>query len=295
MRLLKFGIFVVAAVFPLWAHSQQPTPAAADSSDDEAQQASAPAHAVTPPKVTCSGNTLSISANYSALGAILSEVQRCAGVQFEAPETAKSSLIFDEIGPGPSGDVLAELLTASGFGYIIGASGTDPAKIESVMLFARDAKDAGAGSDTRGSSPGRRAFAQMREAARPKTPEEQAAMAAEMERADPDAAPSPQPAQPEPSPVKNEATATKAAADTQAGDGQGTPSQPGQAPAQTKTTADAQPANTDVSPTPPPQDTAASGRQSSPTDDRIANMQSLFEQRKQMMQQQQQQQHPAPQ
>jgi len=63
VRLVKFGIFVVAAVFPLWAHSQQPTPAAADSPDDDAQQTSAPAHAVTPPKVTCSGNTLSISAN----------------------------------------------------------------------------------------------------------------------------------------------------------------------------------------------------------------------------------------
>src|SRR5947209_845430 len=75
--------------------------------------AKATEHTINPPKVTCSGNTLSISANNSKLGAILSQIQKCLGVQFDAPEVVKSYLVFDDIGPGPSSTVLIALLASS--------------------------------------------------------------------------------------------------------------------------------------------------------------------------------------
>src|SRR5206468_13050589 len=130
---------------------------------------------VTPPKVVCHGNTLSISANNSTLGSILTEIEKCTGVKFNAPEIARASLMFDEIGPGPSSSVVAELLTSSGFDYMIGASPDDPEKIEQVIVLNRTNEKDAASGDSSNASPMRKVYAQMRETARPKTPEEQAA------------------------------------------------------------------------------------------------------------------------
>jgi hypothetical protein len=295
------GVLVIAAALPFSVHSQQPTPASAEAPDSGVQQEAPAAHAVAPPKVSCTGNTLSVSANYSALGAILSAIQKCTGVQFDAPETAKSSLVFDEIGPGPSNDVLAALLTASGFDYIIGASAADPEKIEKIVLLTRaEEKDKGT-PDMRGAPAGRRAFAQMREAARPHTPEEQSAAVADLERGNADAGSAAQTDRGEteatPATRKVDDSKAKPPGDGTTAEGQAPQAQqPGQEPAtQAKANPDGTPANAEPpasSPTPPAPDTANTGRQQSPTEDRIANMQTLFEQRRQMIQQQQQ--HPTP-
>jgi hypothetical protein len=251
---------IVAATFPLPVNAQQQPPASAEAPVGGTQQENAVTHAVTPPKVSCRGNTLSISANYSALGAILSEIQKCTGVQFDAPEMAKSYLVFDEIGPGPSNDVLAALLTASGFDYIIGASAVDPEKVEKIVLLARaDDKDGGS-PDMKGASPGRRAFAQMREAARPHTPEEQAAAAAEIEKGDTDTGGPSQPgagaSEPDSAPAKSDGSKAKPGGDSTATDAQAASGNPLQdASSQGKTTSDATAANADTPPPPPAQDT----------------------------------------
>jgi hypothetical protein len=295
VRLQIFGLLVIAATLQLSVYSQQQAPATIESPDGSAEAQAQPQHTVTPPKVSCKGNTLSISANYSALGAILSEIQKCTGVKFDAPEMARTSLVFDELGPGPANDVVASLLTASGFDYIIGASATDPEKIENIVLLTRaDQKDAGS-ADMKGASPARRAFAQMREAARPHTPEEQAAAAAELERSDADA-------QAGSAGSEAESTVAKPDSPNPAHSAEGASAQaplgsqdPAVPPKTNTDQSSAATAEAVTSPAPPAPDPTAQAKPSSANDDRIANMQMLFEQRRQMMQQQQQSQHPAPQ
>jgi hypothetical protein len=199
-------------------------------------------------------------------------------MQFDAPELAKSYLVFDEIGPGPSNDVLASLLTSSGFDYILGASATDPDKVESLVLLTRADEKGGGPSDARGgSSAMRRAFAQMRETARPKSPEEQLA-AAEAEKGDPDASESSQPgsvpSDSDSSPGKSNNPSSSAPSDTSTANA----SQPAQ-----EASSSAKAEDSSAS-TQPAQDAATSPKPASPSDERIANMEKLFEQRRQMMQ-----------
>lgn len=231
---------------------------------DAAPEPPAPAeHTVTPPKITCRGNTISISARYSRLGAILSDIQKCTGVQFDAPEDAKMTLVFDEIGPGTSSDVVATLLDSSGYDFVIGASPDDPEKAEKIILLARAGDKNGGGSsataDGKEASPLRRAFDQMRDTARPKSPEEQRArMEAAQADADADAANSP--AENANAPAAGDAPAAAAA----------------------------------EAPQPPPDEsTSSASKPASPVADKIADMQKLFEQRRQMIQQTQQPQQPA--
>jgi len=87
--------------------------------------------------VTCNGNQLKVSANDSTLASVLTEIQKCTGVKIDMPEGAAASRVFDNLGPGPAGEVLASLLTSTGYDYIIGFSQADPAKVEKVLLMAR--------------------------------------------------------------------------------------------------------------------------------------------------------------
>ena len=244
-----------AAASPAAASPAAASPAATSPADTSPEQAESTERTVTPPKVTCRGNSITISAKYSRLGAILTEIQRCTGVQFDAPEDAKMSLIFDEIGPGTSADVVASLLNSSGYDFVIGASTSDPEKIEKVILLARTG-DKGPGvnsasTDGREASTVRRAFDQMRDTARPKSPEEQRArMEAAQAEADSDNSPS-----------AGENSNAAAPADAAA----------------------AAPAPAEAPPTPAADDGAP--KPSSPVADKIADMQKLFEQRRQMIQQ----------
>ena len=83
---------------PVPANAAQQTQAAPGAPDTAPLQAEQQEHAVTPPKVNCRGNTLSVSAKYSRLGAILADIQKCTGVQFDAPEDAKSSCVLKVAG-----------------------------------------------------------------------------------------------------------------------------------------------------------------------------------------------------
>jgi hypothetical protein len=298
------GGLVIAATIQLSSWCQQQTAENAVQAEGAGQDAAAAEHTVNPPKVVCHGNTLSVSANYSRLGEILTEIQKCTGVQFDAPETAKLYLVFDEIGPASSSDVLASLLNSSGFDYVIGASEADPDKIEKIVLLSRTDDKNPASADQRGLSPQRRAFSQMREAARPKTPEEQLAATAEADKSgdEPSGSSQPAPAAPESTstPEKSDHSATKPGADATATNADAPPAQPPpDAAASAKPADDASAPNADAAPSQPAQDTASPAKPLSPSEERIANMEKLFEQRRQLQQQQapqqSQPQHPAPQ
>ncbi len=96
------------------------------------------------PKVTCAGNELTISADNSTLASVLTAVHVCIGVQVEIPEGASGSRVFEELGPGPARQVLESLLSGSDFNFVIGSSDANPQKIESVLLMLRPTETASA-------------------------------------------------------------------------------------------------------------------------------------------------------
>ena len=90
-----------------------------------------------PPKVTCSGNQLTISAQNSTLGAVLSAIRACIGADINIPEAAKAERLFAQSGPGPVRAILSEFLSSTDFNYVIEASPLDPEKVQTVELNAR--------------------------------------------------------------------------------------------------------------------------------------------------------------
>ncbi|MDR3734259.1 MAG: hypothetical protein P4L10_01840 [Acidobacteriaceae bacterium] len=88
------------------------------------------------PSVVCDGNELKISSNNSTLASILAEVQKCTGAKIEVPDGVAKNRVFKKLGPGPTRDVLASLLTSNDFNYVIGSSPSDPDKVETVLLMS---------------------------------------------------------------------------------------------------------------------------------------------------------------
>jgi len=256
--------------------AQQPAATPADGADPSAQEPVAVAQVppdapVMPPKVVCKGDQITISANNSTLSSVLDEVHRCMGTKIDLPDGAGQKRMFDHIGPGPASQVLDELLSNTGYNYIIGASPANQEKIESIMLLARSS-DAGAAlpsvADSRNLSASRRAFLAMHQAAIPH-PMTDADNAAAAEVANPAPATAPAPA---------ETTAAPAPAGSDA-----QPTAP--APPADQKPAETAPVVPDTpTVTPPPNVTEINGKPAT-TQDQITNMQQMFELRKQMNQQ----------
>src|SRR5260370_24125501 len=104
------------------------------------------------------------------------------GTRNDIPEAAGTKRIFYHIGPGPAAQVLDELLSNTGYNYVIGSSPANEDKIDSIMLLARNAEPGALApvEDSRAGSLSRRAFMQMHQAAipHPMTDEDNAAIAA---------------------------------------------------------------------------------------------------------------------
>jgi hypothetical protein len=127
------------------------------------------------PKVTCTGNQLTISADNSTLGSVLAAVHSCIGVQVDIPEGAAASRVFEELGPGPARQVLDSLLNGTDFNFVIGSSAANPERIETVLLMTRAVEPANAHEPAadRSLSTARRAWLQTRQnRAASLTPEE---------------------------------------------------------------------------------------------------------------------------
>lgn len=115
-----------------------------------------------PPQVTCKGDQLSIAAKGSTLASILSAVRECTGAKIDIPASAGTSRFFDTLGPGPIRQVLSSLLDATDFNYVIGASDSNPEKVETIVLMARVNTPETESTTDRALNPNRRAFEQMR-------------------------------------------------------------------------------------------------------------------------------------
>lgn len=94
-------------------------------------------------KVICSGDQLTISANGSPLSTILSEVSRCSGAKIDGSESTVRMKVFETIGPAPIREVLTSLLDATGMNFVIQVSDVNPRKIATVLLLSRAERASG--------------------------------------------------------------------------------------------------------------------------------------------------------
>lgn len=224
-----------------------------------------------PPKVECGGGQLTISANNSTLENVLSEVRRCLAIEIDVPASAAGRRLFDQLGPGPARQILTSLLSATGFDYVVGASSSDPSRVATVLLMVRSKDATTTASMDRNTSPARRAWMQMRQNSRPSgapTADASADSTNEQEAVPAD--------EPPPMPTESTLPASQPAA---AGDAAAAPALPVTPGAPPESAAPASPVG--VSPASAPANSTA---------DKIANMQQMFEQRRQM-----QTQNPSPQ
>jgi hypothetical protein len=109
--------------------------------------ASQPAEvAYSPPRVSCQGNQLTIDAQNATLGSVLTAVHDCLGVEIILPDGAAEDRSFVRLGPGPTREVLDELLSSTKYSYAIQSSATVPGKIASILVIGAS-KDASSAPD----------------------------------------------------------------------------------------------------------------------------------------------------
>ena len=304
----KLAARLIGAVI-LWsavgASGQQPSNVAVVTpSDTSGASASATPHLPAdmppnPPKVTCDGDKLTISAQNSTMGAVLNAIHACTGAEIDVPADVRGERLFAELGPGPLRSVLADFLSSTDFDYVIKASPSDPQKVQMVLLNPRIIDSAGevktvadSGTNTtanrRGWQKARENYMKSFTAARDESNQEaDTASSAPAEAAAPAASPAPvEAAAPAASPAPVEATAPAASS-----------AAPGAEPTNTATAAPPSSPAPETLPVPSPASdpiaSTSTGSDTTPSQDdktqqMISNMQRMFEQRKQMMQQQQQ-------
>ena len=295
IRPIAFGLSAWLITF---ASAAQETPAAKVATSEAIGSESipsAPTFAImappNTPRVTCDRGQLTIIADNSSLGGILAAVRSCMGVQVDIPEGAAGHRVFENLGPGPARDVLESLLNGTDLNFVIGSSAEDPQKVNSILLLLRPADSttstAPVASD-RALTPGRSAWLQRRELSKPPAPpnsdNNQANNQPAVETSDnpvaEDTAPTPDDSA---KPAASQATAVDTASP----------------PASTTSPAPDIPAVPIASSTPTavPGDTPFSSgpaaSQDKSTGERIADMQQMFEQRRQITQAQNQSQTPA--
>jgi hypothetical protein len=228
------------------------------------------------PQVSWDGKWLTITSDNSTLADILTAIRTLTGAELDIPPNASSERIAARLGPGPAREVLSTLLSWTDFDYVIQASDIDPAGIRSVLLTRRGKSDvtvASAGAGAPAETPARALY---RGYARPHpnkseeapAPENPAATQAET------AAETPQPiSQPAPS-DSQPATAAVAPPPVE---------QPAASTAAPTASSDAQPIQADLTASAAVSDSSATQAPVSESEQRIQQMQNLFQQRKQMI------------
>jgi hypothetical protein len=140
------------------------------------------------PQVTCRGKEMTIHAENATMGSVLFAIGNCIGLRIEVPEGTSNERAYVQLGPGPTLEVLQSLLGSTEYNYVIEPSSSDPEKIQSVLLMARtkDEKQPGPGSEL-AMTPARRAWLEMRKHQRPADAAADDAGAAPAESASPSA------------------------------------------------------------------------------------------------------------
>jgi hypothetical protein len=258
---LEFACALVLASSTLGSAAQgvQSQPGAKPGSAQSPEPTAPSLPPLTPPKapkITCSGDRLSISADDSTLQSVLAAVRECIGVKIELPDGAAESRTFEELGPGPARQVLETLLSGTEFDFLIESTVADPQKIDAVLLSLRGKEAVSAAAGSR--DPAARPKVQTREVNKQGTrPSDAGRMLT--------AVPSDSSVTDEPVGAAGESAGTDASQ-----------IQPSNA-----ASAEAAPATPD-NPAASASDAAQNASPAKALDDKISNMQQLFEQRRQI-------------
>jgi hypothetical protein len=109
------------------------------------------------PRVSYQNGQLTIIAENSTMGDVISAVRNATGIKIETIGAPSRERIATKIGPAPVRDVLLSLMQGSQYDYFILGSATEPDRIESVMLTPRSAANStsanAAGSNARSANP----------------------------------------------------------------------------------------------------------------------------------------------
>ena len=275
MRLFPIGLIALSTTF---ASAQNKLAPAGDAAAAPPVAVPAPVvpkrpadMAPKPPKVTCRGELITISADNSALDAILAAVKGCTGAKIDIPEGASRVRSFEELGPGPVREVLDELLSGTQYNYVIQSSEANPAKVETVLLSMRGADGDKPGANANGNAistdlpmtAGRRAWQHMQKFDKP----DPSTLNEDGTQVEADLA----------TPASETAAAQSAEASANAADA---------ATSEAAASASTAPALTPVAA--PIMQPGSNGDPSKVVQDRIAAMQQMFSQRQQMIQKQNQ-------
>jgi hypothetical protein len=141
LEIVAAGMLLACSPFSLRAQQLPATaPAgviAAEGVDAVAALVPPPTRHPNPPHVSCPGDQLTIKADYSLLSSVLDAVHACIGVNIVLPEGFVDGPVFFELGPGRTREVLNSLLNASDLDFVILLSPTAPEKVVTVELMAR--------------------------------------------------------------------------------------------------------------------------------------------------------------
>jgi hypothetical protein len=90
-----------------------------------------------PPQVTWDGEQLTISTDNSTLGAVLEAVRTSTGADIDIPGSAAGERVAVHLGPASAREVLSDLLGGTDFDYIIQAADDNPRGVQAVLLTPR--------------------------------------------------------------------------------------------------------------------------------------------------------------
>jgi len=90
-----------------------------------------------PPQISWDGEQLTINSDNSTLADILNAVRRLTGADIDVSGGASAERVAARLGPGPAREVLSSLLGGTDFNYIIQASDENPLGIQSILLTPR--------------------------------------------------------------------------------------------------------------------------------------------------------------
>ncbi len=95
-----------------------------------------------PPRVSMQNGMLTISADNSTMGDILSAVRKQTGAVLDVPPGLSSERVATRLGPGTPQSVIQQLFIGSKFDYIIVGSPQDPSALQRIIVTPRGAAGA---------------------------------------------------------------------------------------------------------------------------------------------------------
>ena len=90
-----------------------------------------------PPRVSYTGDKLTVTANNSTVQDVINAVHGATGTTFQISGGPLQDRLFGQYGPGPVNAVLEQILRGSGFNYILVSAPEAPGQVKNATLMAK--------------------------------------------------------------------------------------------------------------------------------------------------------------